>query len=210
MARGMGLFLFGGIGMIVYGLYSLSQAGEGRFMDERFTGSLLLFIGLCWLVGPVLSAVSKTRRQAKERRLFSTGVQASAVVESVEQTSVRINRLPMVRVNLRVQAPDRPPFTHSQRLITLMHALPHPGDVVQVAYDPSNPADLVVKRREGFDASMGVVWDVRRPEVVSEAAEVKPAPHDDDDAERLARLERLRASGELSDAEFNEAKERLA
>jgi hypothetical protein len=203
----MGIFVWGGLGMLVYGLYSLSQADPGPFMNERFTGTLFAFIGACWLVGPILTIRSKLTRQARERRLFSTGRAATAVVTQVEPTGVRINNMPRVRVTLQVEAQDRPPFAHTTSVITPASAMPKPGDVVEVAYDPSNPSDLVVKAREGFEAPMGAVWATRqrRPEVWAKADD-----GDDDDAALLARLEALRGQGALTDAEFEAAKERLA
>ncbi len=80
----------------------------------------------------------------KTKRLLAEGEDVDAVVVSVSDTGVTINKSPYVNLRLRVEPRAMPPYETSVRVLASRLAIPRAGDAVAVRFDPRKPTDLVV------------------------------------------------------------------
>lgn len=95
--------------------------------------------------------------QARDKRLLQTGAQASAQVLAVQATGASVSygghRQPQVALTLQVQPANGQPF--QSQLVTYVSELQipqiQPGLVVQVRYNPANPAEMAI---EAFGGSL--------------------------------------------------------
>jgi hypothetical protein len=126
-------------------------------------------------------------------RLFQAGVEMPAVVRSFElgEATALSGGVP-ARVELTVEPPGGEPYAatadqtmHEQMASTLVADAP-----VTVRVDPDDPQSVMV-------------W------ATQPAAAPAPAQSEAGPAERIAKLDGLRASGVISEAEFEEQKAKL-
>jgi hypothetical protein len=104
-------------------------------------------------------------------------------VLEVKDTGTTVNNQPRVRLRLRVQPEDGPPFEVERKLLVSRLAIPRVGERVEVAYDPDD-----------------------RYRFTFRAADVADAPSRLDE---LAKLGELRSSGILTENEFEAEKRRI-
>ncbi|GAA0983355.1 hypothetical protein GCM10009555_054920 [Acrocarpospora macrocephala] len=145
---------------------------------------VFLAIGFVMLGIAVTLAIRWIARVKREDYLREHGIPAQAVVSKAQATSTRVNGQPVYR--LTIQVPDVPGLEFRYRTMTLIPQ----GATLTVAYDPDKPDDPVV------------LDDLR---AVSERLRY---PRSDVDAriQRLTQLDSLRASGALSEEEFERLK----
>lgn len=206
-------FLVAGAAFVVVGLSALTSGSMGG----GIAGATFLFIGVIWMVvavavGGWYKGIAKKRADAE--RLFQTGRRATAVIERVEQTATYINNMPSFNVVVRVEPKFGKPFTHETKLVTIGSGVPVPGHLVEVAFDPNDPSKVAFETQKGMAIPPGEVWVMRRPETEAAAAGVTAdAPAlsegDTDRLDALERLAKLRATGVLTEAEFEAEKARL-
>ncbi len=103
-------------------------------------GGLFLFIPLAIFIGILLTLGV---RQKRVEDLVATGQQGEAVVLSLEDTGVRFNDNPRVKMLLRVQVAGYPPYQVEKTMIVPLVRLSQlqVGSTVQVLADPSQPGN---------------------------------------------------------------------
>ena len=198
MFRLLGVVVMGlGVLVWVIGEPALGSASYGPLLAGVVIGG----IGLIWYlagsgVGIYYQRVAAAR--AADRGLFETGERAVAVIERVEDTGVAVNAMPVVWLHLRVRRANGEEFEHSEKVTTLASAVPQPGHVVDVAFDPGDRSQLALDVHPGLSSPPGVA--------------VRSRPPDSDGPAHLDRLERLaqlHQAGALTDAEFADQKARI-
>lgn len=214
-------FAIVGIVLLVMGLSSGDMFSN---MGLTITGGTFAMIGVIWVlvalgVGGWYSSIAA--KQAKEQQLFQTGQRATAVIEGVEGTGVSINDCPQVYLTLRVQPRNGPEFIHQRKLVLPFGSVVQPGYLVEVAYDPANPDNVAIESDPRYVATAPAQYiKTRPPEQQQVQAPAYPgpavsaaAPAVDDSPptliEQIERLAKLRDSGALTEAEFQEQKKQL-
>ncbi|GIH24425.1 hypothetical protein Aph01nite_27350 [Acrocarpospora phusangensis] len=130
-------------------------------------------------------AVRWIRRGRREDYLREHGVPARAVVAHARPTASRVNGNQVYR--LTVQVPDVPGLEFRYRTLT---PLPQ-GTALTVAYDPDKPDDPVI-----LDDLRALSASLRHPRTEVDAR-----------IQRLTQLDALRASGALTEEEFDRLKD---
>ena len=218
--------IVGGV-MLVMGLASDDIMASGM----TIAGGTFAMIGVIWFlvslgVGGWYGSVA--RKQAEEQQLFQTGERATAVIEGVEGTGTSINDMPQVYLTLRVMPRNGQEFIHQRRTILPFGSVVQPGHLIEVAYDPANPERVALETDPRYAATPPAVYiKTRPPDQPAGATAPAPgllataavasagatgAPVDDSPPtliEQLERLAKLRDSGALSQAEFDEQKKNL-
>ena len=197
-----------GIALLVAGLGAGEVAGQAMLI----TGFTFALIGVIWVivalgVGGWYGGVAK--RQAAEAQLFQTGERAVATIEGVEGTGVSINDCPQMVLTLRVKPRHGAEFVHQRKIVLAFGSVVQPGYVVDVAYDPRDPENLALDVDPRYAATPPAVYVRTRPpdqEPPAAAPEDGSPPTLIDQLERLAKL---RESGALTEAEFQEQKQQL-
>lgn len=97
-------------------------------------------IGIFVLTFAVLFFVRRRHRK-KVEALMAVGKQGEATVISLDDTGVRINDDPRVRIVLSVRVPGYPEYQIEKKMTVPMIRLPQvqPGSVVAVMADPTQP-----------------------------------------------------------------------
>ena len=122
--------------------------------------------------------------------LINTGKRAPAVVVDVEDTGMTVNNSPRIRVRLRAEPPGEPPFELERKVLVSRVMLPRLGERVELVYDPDD--------HERFT--------FRVDDLADDALVAATAP---DRVDQLTKLAELRASGVLTDEEFEAEKRRI-
>lgn len=103
-----------------------------------FIGFFVLVFGLAF--GPLVAD------GIRHNRLRSTGETAEASILKLQETGVRVNRQPRVKLTLSVRPSMRPAYeavTH--KLISYFEISQYqPGALLEVKFDPNNPQSVVV------------------------------------------------------------------
>jgi hypothetical protein len=132
------------------------------------------------------------------------GKAASATVLSVSYSGVRLNRRYIYKVKLRVEPRDDEAFEVSMDDTWFGH--PSEGSKIQVKYDPKHKQHVVILssspanwgvNRAGLDPELQALYNL-------ETSAAKTNISDE-----LANLARMHKNGDLSDAEFERAKQKL-
>jgi hypothetical protein len=216
---GGALFAVVGIVLLVMGLASSDPFSN---MGLTITGGVFASIGVIWVlvalgVGGYYGSVAT--KQAQEQMLFQTGQRATAVIEGVEQTGMQINDQPQVYLTLRVKPPGGAEFVHQRKLVLPFGSVVQPGYLVEVAYDPANPDNVAIETDARYAASPPAVYIKTRPPEQAQAAAPAPAPavaiattasgSPPTLIDQIERLAKLRDSGALTQAEFDQQKANL-
>lgn len=210
----LSFFKVGGIVFMVLGaaVFLLgSPLGGEAGLGVSITAGVFAFIGLIWfLVGSAVGGYYQrtAANQAADRLLFDTGQRATAVIERVEPSATTINDMPVVSVTVRVTPKYGSPFTHTENIVTPASAIPVPGHLVDVAYDPQDQSRFAFETTPGFMGLPGVILKTR-PAGTPAAPEAVAAGGSDEQLDRLERLAKLHQAGVLTDSEFAEQKARV-
>ena len=195
-------FLLGGIALAAVGGFLILSGGVGATVGVTFA-----LIGVIWaLVALGLRAFygRMLRRARVEQELFASGRKAIAVVEGVQTTGMVLNDVnQQIVLQLRVQPPGEPEFTHQRRMFVPFHALPRTGDVIDVAYDPADRSRVALATDWRTNTGGGQALLSRRPEAGEESAAAEGV------VDQLERLDRLRQSGSLTFSEFEALKAKI-
>lgn len=227
----LSFFLVAGAAFAVVGVVllvmGLSSGDPFSNMGLTITGGTFAMIGVIWVlvaigVGGWYSSVAN--KQAAEQQLFQTGQRATAVIEGVEGTGVSINDCPQVYLTLRVQPRNGQEFIHQRKLVLPFGSVVQPGHLVDVAYDPANPDDVAIETDPRFIATPPAQYIKTRPPeqqqaqpvhaftsapAAAAAAPAAPSGSPPTLIEQIERLAKLRDSGALTEAEFQEQKREL-
>ena len=218
------------------------QVSDGVSDGAVMAGGIIGFIGVTWaVVGLAVMGYYRkvARRAASEQQLFQTGQRAVAVVERVAPTATSINENPQIVLTLRIKPEGEPEFLHQRKLVVPVNAVPLPGSLVNVAFDPNDRGRVALETDDRFEAPPAKFIVTRPPDMTPASSTgsfqslfasgsvtaapaapgafgtppTAPAAPDgglgDTDIERLERLARLRDQGVLTDAEFAEQKAKL-
>jgi|tagenome__1003787_1003787.scaffolds.fasta_scaffold20384166_1 hypothetical protein len=159
-------------------------------------------------------AFGKKKRE-KAVNLVATGARAIGTVLSVQDTGASMNDNPRIKMTFRIEPLDgSPAFEAEKSKFVSRVQIPRSGDRYPVWYDladPSSWAFATVENDEGraqirqmFGAAAETITGVGNP--MAPVAAAAPAPAAADPMERLNKLGELRASGVLTDAEFEAKK----
>lgn len=124
--------VFGGIGVGSV-MAGLDDAGEKWFV----------FFGACFLLTPVLLLLgffTAGVRRVRAAALMSGGIPATGTVLSVDDTGVRINGNPRLRMTFHIVPDDgvRPPFDGTKTATVPRISTPRVGDSYPVFIDPQD------------------------------------------------------------------------
>ena len=157
-------------------------------------------------------------KKKKAAGLLETGTKGVGTVQQVQDTGMTINDNPRVKISVSVQPLDGGPPVDLQKTATVSRVeIPRAGDRHPVWYDPSDlkswvyatPRDDTAK--QSLRQAFGEVADtfVGMGGNGAPAPAAAAAPPAEDPLDRLKKLDELRASGALSDAEFEAQKAKL-
>lgn len=228
MVAGLAFAVVGGV-LLVMGLSSGDMFSN---MGLTITGGTFAMIGVIWVivalgVGGWYSSIAS--KQAAEQQLFQTGERATAVIEGVEGTGVEINNMPQVYLTLHVKPRNGQEFIHRRKMVLPFGSVVQPGHLVEVAYDPANTENVAIETDPRYAATPPAQYVKTRPPdgqaqpvhaftsataaagaggALSESA---PASGGSPPTliEQIERLAKLRDSGVLTEAEFQEQKNNL-
>jgi hypothetical protein len=153
-------------------------------------------------------------KKEKAKNLLETGSRAIGVLMDVRDTGVTINELNLrVKMRFRIEPLDGSASFEGEKTSTVSRAqIPRAGDRYPVWYDPSDQESWMYavidddqgrqQIREMFGAKAETITGVGDP--MAAAAPAAPDPLD-----RLKKLDELRASGVLTDDEFQSKKAEL-
>jgi len=231
----LNFFFLGGVAFLIAGFIAFSQGGDGG----KIASITFFLLGGIWvvvslLVGRVYQAMAAGRQ--KELALFHNGTRAVAIIESVQTTGTVLNNINVrIILRLRVKPPYGTEFEHVRKLFVPTFAVPRPGDVINVAYDPNdlnkvalefNPASntaggiqLITRSPGGPAMSAGLMSpsQISPPLAVPSmfptpipGTQSRPAPTAaTSELDALERLATLHKSGALTDVEFEEQKRKI-
>ncbi len=91
-----------------------------------------------------LNARSLLKRDPGPERLLTEGEAASAEVLAIRDTGATLNNNPLVTLTLRVRPRYGSSFQVETKTVVSRVAIPRPGDVIHVRYDPDHPQDVTV------------------------------------------------------------------
>lgn len=207
-------FLLAGGALTAVGV-GLVVAGSGA---GRMAGSVFLMIGVIWVAVALLVGYIYQRmaaRRAAELSLFETGDRGTAVIDSVETTGVVLNEVnQQVRLVLTVTPRFGEEFQYERTMFVPFSGVPRPGDVIDVAYDPSDITQVALAFDPDSQTGGGQLLLTRPPSATAAATE-PTAPAEPEPSptatllDGLERLQQLREEGALTDGEFQSAKTRL-
>jgi hypothetical protein len=131
-----------GVGLVVGGYLTDPSALTDEGLSTRtflyIMGGGFVFISLAIMIGLSLAG---SARQKKVEDLLATGQQGEATVLGLEDTGVRVNDNPQVRLLLEVHIEGYPPYQAEKTIVVPLIRLPQVqvGSTVQVLADPSEP-----------------------------------------------------------------------
>lgn len=185
----------------IAGVSLIAAFGPANNGDDGARTMAVVF-GLTFIpmgVAPVAFSVLGRGKVAKATALATRGKRCPGTVTSVEDTGVTINNNPMVKLTVRAEPPGEPAFTIEKTAAVSRVKIPRAGDKCTVLYDPAN-------REE----ENGITFDSVTPaSVQTPAPAAAPAPSEESLFDKLERLGELRASGVLTDEEFEQQKRKL-
>ncbi len=91
-----------------------------------------------------LNARSLLKRDPAQERLLTHGETASAEVLAIRDTGSTMNRDPVVALTLRVKPRYGSTFQVETNTLVSRVAVPRPGDVIHIKYDPDNLRNVIV------------------------------------------------------------------
>ena len=212
-------FTLAGVGFFVaaFGPAAPPEADSSLQWVGGLVGGMFLLMGT-----PGFFAIFGARRGGggRAQRLLEHGKRCQGTVLSVQDTGMTINENPRVKMRVKAEPPGEPAFEFEKTATVSRVQIPRAGDRCAVFYDPAGgepgisfdaPALAMVGLMPGAGAPTaaavpGVVTVSAPPSPPSASA---PAGADDDTVAELERLARLRASGALTEEEFQQAKARI-
>jgi hypothetical protein len=154
------------------------------------------------------------KKGEKVKNLVETGSKGVGVVLRVQDTGMTMNDDPRVRMTFRVEPLDGDaPFEAEKTKTVSRVEVPRAGDRYPVWYDPADPtswAYATVENEEGRQQLRQMFGDAAETFTgVGDPAAAAAPPPAADPADRLKKLDELRASGVVTDAEFEEKKAQI-
>jgi hypothetical protein len=156
-------------------------------------------------------------KREKAQNLFENGSKGVGTVMNVHDTGMTINDNPRVQMVFRIEPLDgSPPFEAHKKSTVSRVQIPRAGERYPVWYDPADQESWAyatvdddngrAQIRQMFGAAAETMTGIGDP--VGAPVPVAAAPAEDP-LDRLRKLDELRASGVLNDAEFQAKKAQL-
>ena len=153
-------------------------------------------------------------KKEKAKQLFETGSKGVGVVIRVQDTGMTMNDDPRVRMTFRIEPLDGgAPFEAEKTKTVSRVAVPRAGERYATWYDPADPTSWAYatidndQGREQIRQMFGPAAETLTG--VGDPSAPAAAPVAADPLDRLKKLDELRASGLLTEAEFDEKKAKL-
>ncbi len=130
----LGILLIGG--GVVTTIVALTQDGDfWTGIPVALPGVILFFVG---------GGLRRSAKRAERLRLH--GISGRATIVGVRPTGTRINNVPMVEFQLRIELPGRAPYEATSRmLLSGGVGAVQPGATVAVRVDPQTPTDVLIE-----------------------------------------------------------------
>ena len=188
------------------GLYAATGPAAG---DDAPVGTAIFLTVLFVPMGlaPIPFALWGRKRSAAQAELVEHGRKCPGTVVSVEDTGIRINDNPRVKLSVRADPPGDTPFTIEKSVTVSQVSIPRPGDRCIVFYDASDP-----QNKNGISFDHPDVPDMPPsppPPRPSPAPEANVMDGNEDALTKIEKLGELRAKGLITDAEFETQKRKL-
>ena len=164
-------------------------------------------------------AFGRKKKEEQALNLVQNGARGIGTVLTVQDTGMSVNDNPRVRMTFRVEPLDgTPPFEAQKTKVVSRVEIPRSGDRYPVWFDPSDPTETWAFAMIADDTGRAQIRQMFGPQAetitgmggspvaASAAAPAPAAPAAADPVERLRKLDELRSSGILSDAEFEQKK----
>jgi Short C-terminal domain len=163
-------------------------------------------------------AFGRKKKEEQALNLVQNGARGIGTVLTVQDTGMSINDNPRVKMTFRVEPIDgSPPFEAQKTKVVSRVEIPRTGDRYPVWYDAADPGETWAFAMIADDTGRAQIRQMFGPQAESItgmggspfAAAPAPAPAAApaaDPVERLRKLDELRSSGILSDAEFEQKK----
>ena len=152
-------------------------------------------------------AVGKKKRE-RAKNLFETGSKAIGVIVNVQDTGVTINENPRLRMTFRIEPIDgSEPFEGQKKKTVSRAEIPRAGDRFPVWFDPNDHESWVygtVDDEQGREQIRQMFGD--KADQITGVGNLAAAI---DPLDRLKKLDELRATGVLTDSEFETKKAEL-
>jgi hypothetical protein len=184
------------------GLYAALGPAAG---DDAPKGTAIFLAALFIPMGlaPLPFGLLGRRKAGRAAELVQHGKRCKGVVVAVDDTGWTVNDNPRVKMTIRAEPENEPPFTIEKTSVVSRVEIPRTGDQCVVFYDPSDPQN---KNGITFDPVPGFATE-RAP---AAAAGTEPAPADEEDPlEKIEKLGELRDKGLITPEEFEAQKQRL-
>jgi hypothetical protein len=157
-------------------------------------------------------------KKAKAENLMTNGSRGVGVVLDVRDTGMTVNDNPRVKMTFRIEPLDGTAAFEAQKTSTVSRvAIPRAGDRYPVWFDAADHDSWMYavvaddngrhQIRQLFGSAAETLTGIGNPEAASATAVA--APPAADPLERLQKLNELRATGALSDAEFEATKAQI-
>jgi hypothetical protein len=163
-----------------------------------------IWIGQIWVVvslGLAALYLGMIRRANKADRLRAVGTPGEAIIKGMTQTGTYINYQPVVKLELEVHPEGLPAYSLRKKKVVPQIGLGQLaiGNALPIHVDPDNRNDIVID------------WGERAtPGTDTGRATTRGAGRDESEAiTQLEKLDELRKTGVLTEAEFQQEKRRV-
>ena len=203
-----------GLGLAMWSLLFCTLALAGLYAalgpaaaDDAPKGTAIFLAALFVPMGlaPLPFGLFGKRKAARALELLQHGKRCKGVVVAVDDTGWTVNENPRIRMTVRAEPEDEPPFTIEKTSVVSRVEIPRTGDECVVFYDPSDPQN---KNGITFDPVPGFTTE-RAPTAPVDVGAATPSEDDEDPLEKIEKLGELRDKGLITSEEFEQQKQRL-
>lgn len=172
-----------------------SDAGRIPVDMSRMIFAAVIAYVIAWMVivWPIISLIRYNGAKT-EQRLDHEGIPARVRIDSVEQTRMVVNRMPVMKYGLHVEPEGRPAFQTTMRKTTPELFIPYlkPGSDVIGIVDPKRPNSVILR----FD-------EIARHVAAQEASQT---PNANSELGKLRALKTMLDEGLIEQAEYDAKK----
>lgn len=145
---GFGLLGLWGLFGIIWAATSFNNPNNGMgltlqvaqvAMSPYFIPGIIIFMLVMFgaAFSPLITGSLENRK--KKKRLQQIGQKTMAKILSIQNTGIRVNNNPYVKMSVEV----KPGITANFQMIVSLFQVPQVGDSIEILYDPANPSDAV-------------------------------------------------------------------
>ncbi len=139
------IFLLLPIGFFI----AAAMAPEGATTDDGYPLNwFFVFMGACFLIGPLLMLVIGFFGAKKMKYMNEHGIDAMGQIMGAEPTGVRINDQPQMALQIQVHHPEQGSYTVTHKKVLSVLDVAQLGQMiggmVQLKVDPKNPQNVMM------------------------------------------------------------------